>query len=99
MSSNTISVYCISDLHVDYPENVQWVKQVVVPAADETATKENTVLIVAGDVTDRLDLLRTTLSQLKERFGRSVLLLVLLVLVPLLLLLTIPQSFLLQWQP
>eukprot|EP01102_Stenamoeba_stenopodia_P004579 TRINITY_DN14882_c0_g1_i1.p1 TRINITY_DN14882_c0_g1~~TRINITY_DN14882_c0_g1_i1.p1 ORF type:complete len:338 (-),score=39.87 TRINITY_DN14882_c0_g1_i1:31-1044(-) len=62
------AVYCISDLHVDYAENVDWVRQVIVPHDRDEA--KSSILIVAGDVTDKLDLLRETLKALRNRFGK-----------------------------
>lgn len=61
-----VSVYAISDLHTDHKENLAWVKQLRLPA-DESKTsrssshpssQQHDVLIVAGDVSDDLALLR-----------------------------------------
>lgn len=55
-------VLTVSDLHVDYPENLEWVLEL---SAEEF---HEDVLIVAGDVSDRLDLLRRVLSSLGNTF-------------------------------
>lgn len=55
-------VFALSDIHVDYEANAQWVS--TLSARDYTQD----VLILAGDVTDRLRLLRWCLSSLAERF-------------------------------
>ena len=56
-------VYAISDLHIDYPENLEFVR------SWSNDKYRNDVLIVAGDVTDNLQLLETTLRQLKKKFA------------------------------
>ncbi|KAK3244154.1 hypothetical protein CYMTET_46223 [Cymbomonas tetramitiformis] len=53
-------LYVISDLHVDYKQNLHWLQQLR-PVADAA-------LIVAGDVTDNMTLLRECLLLCKERF-------------------------------
>lgn len=57
-------VYAISDLHVDYPENLEWTLSL-----DKTKFV-NDVLILAGDVTDDLELLTRVLQNLRECFSR-----------------------------
>lgn len=55
-------IFAISDIHVDHAENLQWVESL-------SNTKYlNDVLIVAGDVTDRRSLLKSTLTSLTQRF-------------------------------
>lgn len=56
-------VFAISDLHVDILENLEWVKSL-----SETTYKQD-VIIVAGDVTDDMTLLKYTLQNLKEKFS------------------------------
>lgn len=56
-------IFTVSDLHVDYPENLEWV--LALPS-DEFGQD---LLILPGDVTDNLDLLQTTFDVLKSRFG------------------------------
>ena len=57
-----MNVYAVSDLHVDYPENRQWVANLAGAGYDDD------VLIVAGDVSDQTGLLEETLSMLKSGF-------------------------------
>ncbi|XP_070541582.1 uncharacterized protein [Ptychodera flava] len=57
----TRRVFAISDLHVDHPENLKWVE-------NWSESYENDILIVAGDVTDSLPLLKSTLLMLKKKF-------------------------------
>ena len=55
-------VFAISDLHVDYPENLRFIL---------SWSKEkygNHALIVAGDVTDNIALLKSTLETLVNTF-------------------------------
>ena len=54
--------FAVSDIHVDYPENLQWVK-----AIDAEKYAED-VLILAGDVTDDLALLGRVLELLQRKF-------------------------------
>jgi len=53
-------LYTCSDIHTDYPENLQWVKEQ--PARLEDA------VIVAGDVSHELGVLEETLSLFTKRF-------------------------------
>lgn len=53
----------VSDLHVDYARNRQWVEKL---ADGDTAT---TALLVAGDVSHELSLVEQTLGLLAERFA------------------------------
>ena len=57
-------VFCISDIHIDYEENAAWLDKL---PRDEY---RNDILILAGDVTDRLSRLENSLHQLAERFYR-----------------------------
>ena len=57
-------IHAISDLHVDYEPNAQWVREL------SLADYRNDVLIVAGDVSDREDRLRDCLETLARRFWR-----------------------------
>lgn len=56
-------VFTVSDLHVDYPENLEWV--LALPS-DEFG---HDVLVLPGDVTDSLELLKSTFEVLKSKFG------------------------------
>ncbi len=57
-------IFSISDLHLDYSENLQWTKDI--SAFDH---KED-ILILAGDISDKLSLLETTLFQLSSKFNK-----------------------------
>jgi len=61
-SSNTVSVWGISDVHIDYKENLECLL-----ALDPT-TYKNDALIIAGDATDDIDRLEHLLRSLKQRF-------------------------------
>ncbi len=55
-------IWIISDIHVDFTENLQWVKAL----SSEEYTQD--VLILAGDVTHRFDLFRNVLEELRSKF-------------------------------
>lgn len=55
-------VFAISDVHVDYPENLQWILQL-----SETDYQQD-ILILAGDVSDDMNLLARVFASLKEKF-------------------------------
>ena len=55
-------VFAISDLHVDYEDNANWVRNL--PCSEFTKD----ILIVAGDISDSLKLLDWTLTTLAARF-------------------------------
>lgn len=55
-------ILAISDLHTDFMENWQLVEQI-----PETLYRED-VLIVAGDIADRTEVIKRTLSLLRSRF-------------------------------
>ncbi len=57
-------VFAISDLHVDYEPNAQWVRQL------SLSEYRDDVLIVAGDVSDAEDRLRNCLEALSRRFAQ-----------------------------
>jgi hypothetical protein len=57
-----LKVYAISDLHTDYPENLQWVKSL--PASKY----KTSVLVLAGDVSDSPATLEETLEALASKF-------------------------------
>lgn len=57
-------VYAISDLHVDYPENLQWVESLA------ARQYQQDILILAGDVTDDTDLLLQVLRHLVGAFRK-----------------------------
>ena len=55
-------IFAISDLHIDYQENRKLVN------GWSAAKYRDDVVIVAGDVTDNLGLLETTLKGLQTKF-------------------------------
>jgi Icc-related predicted phosphoesterase len=55
-------VFATSDLHTDYKENFVWLTEL-----SDTAYRDDT-LIVAGDVSDRLEIIRQTLLLLRSKF-------------------------------
>ena len=55
-------IFAISDIHVDIPENLRLVE------SWSSNDYLNDVLIVAGDVTDNLSLLKTVLTTLAQKF-------------------------------
>lgn len=58
-----MKVYALSDLHVDYAQNRQWLQALVAGNFGED------VLILAGDISDKLPLLEETLSALVGCFA------------------------------
>ncbi|MFT5392782.1 MAG: putative phosphodiesterase [Gammaproteobacteria bacterium] len=56
-------IYAVSDLHVDFRENMEWVWSL------SSHRYLNDALIVAGDVSDNLQRLELTLVALRERFA------------------------------
>jgi len=55
-------LFATSDLHTDYKENLQWLKSL-----SDTHYRHD-ALIVAGDISDRLYLIRETLLLLRSKF-------------------------------
>jgi len=55
-------VFATSDLHTDYKENFRWLTEL-----SDTAYRGDT-LIVAGDISDRLEIIRETLLLLRSKF-------------------------------
>ena len=56
-------VWTVSDLHVDYKENANFVQQIGI------GPYINDILIVPGDITHDFSLLKKNLLLLKERFA------------------------------
>lgn len=54
-------IYCVSDLHTDYSENMAWVKGV-------TGDKEG-CLVIAGDISHSAAQLEETLSYLVPKYA------------------------------
>ncbi len=59
---DVMRVFCLSDIHIDYEENASWLSTL------STSDYQNDLLILAGDLTDRMELLATGLQQLAARF-------------------------------
>jgi predicted phosphodiesterase len=57
-------VFALSDIHVDYEDNARWITNL------SAADYQHDVLILAGDVTDKLRLLGWCLGTLAKRFHR-----------------------------
>ncbi|HET6977739.1 MAG TPA: metallophosphoesterase [Pyrinomonadaceae bacterium] len=55
-------LFATSDLHTDYKENFRWLQEL-----SDTEYRDD-VLIVAGDVSDRLEIIRETLLLLRSKF-------------------------------
>lgn len=55
-------VFALSDLHAGYPENLNWILQL------SNWKYQNDVLVLAGDVTDRLRVLVRVLNVLRSKF-------------------------------
>jgi predicted phosphodiesterase len=55
-------VFATSDLHTDYKENFHWLAEL-----SDTAYRDD-ALIVAGDISDRLEIIRETLLLLRSKF-------------------------------
>jgi len=55
-------IFALSDLHVDYKSNLDWVL-----ALSKIEYQKDT-LILAGDITDKVDLLKQTFTSLLEKF-------------------------------
>jgi 3',5'-cyclic AMP phosphodiesterase CpdA len=67
-ASATTRVFVVSDLHTDYPENMDWVRRL--PA--EVGAGEGPgvdALVVAGDVAETRDNFARTMEVLRDRFG------------------------------
>eukprot|EP00879_Flechtneria_rotunda_P022187 GHRR01023410.1.p1 GENE.GHRR01023410.1~~GHRR01023410.1.p1 ORF type:complete len:339 (+),score=87.53 GHRR01023410.1:288-1304(+) len=65
--SGSLSVYAVSDLHTDYKENLSWVQNLQ-PCHSCKDTSHTSVLIIAGDISDDIRLLRTTLEAFVSKF-------------------------------
>lgn len=63
-SSTEAKVYAISDIHSDHPANDKWLE--ALPESEYL----HDVLIVAGDVSDKMDVLDKTLTTLRSKFGQ-----------------------------
>ena len=64
LASRMSRIFAISDIHVDIPENRHLVE------SWSATDYQSDVLIVAGDVTDNMSLLKTVLTSLTEKFHK-----------------------------
>src|SRR6185369_1197228 len=55
-------LFATSDLHTDYKENFRWLQEI------SDSEYLNDALIVAGDISDRLEIIRETLELLRSKF-------------------------------
>lgn len=60
-SQDAVRLFCISDVHVDIPQNKKWIEQL--PA------RPNDALIVAGDISEQMDLTQSALRVLKRKYA------------------------------
>ncbi|CAL1128371.1 unnamed protein product [Cladocopium goreaui] len=62
--TKVVRIWAISDLHTDDHHNKEWLDEL------ETKGAANDVLIVAGDISHKWDIIKDTLSFLKARYAR-----------------------------
>lgn len=56
-------IFAISDLHLEYSENLYWLNQI------SKFDYQNDILILAGDISDSLDLIKFAFDELIHRFA------------------------------
>lgn len=61
MSPRIVSLRCVSDIHVDDPQNCRWLERL--------PERPDDVLMVAGDISDNLARAREALRTLKRKYG------------------------------
>ena len=59
-------VFAVSDLHMDYQENTDWLNSL------SSSDYQKDVLIVAGDISDRIVLINHCFNQLAKRFHQVI---------------------------
>lgn len=59
-------VYAVSDIHTDFPGNMQWARDMVAAVGNQ---HRGDVLVVAGDISHDMGIIETTLRLLREAFG------------------------------
>lgn len=62
VEATSLRTFVVSDLHTDYPENMDWVRNL------SRKRHKNDALLVAGDVAETLNNFVLTMSLLKDRF-------------------------------
>ncbi|MCB1672283.1 MAG: metallophosphoesterase [Pseudomonadales bacterium] len=64
MANGIMRVHAISDIHVDYPDNLAWLRML------SSVDYRDDILILAGDVSEDMDLLAETFLLLLGKFRR-----------------------------
>lgn len=64
VSIETMRIFTVSDLHIDYKENAQWLNSL---SLDDY---QDDILILAGDISDNAPLLEHCFKQLSQRFHK-----------------------------
>jgi len=64
-------ILLLSDLHMDYPANQEWLYSLCTSDDHSNAAidSKHTMIIIAGDVSHDMDILRWTFQKLKSKFG------------------------------
>lgn len=55
-------IFAVSDVHTDYTQNLEWIKSL------SNSNYINDVIIVAGDISQQINLIKSTLTILKTKF-------------------------------
>ncbi|KAL9189453.1 hypothetical protein ACHAXT_009128 [Thalassiosira profunda] len=67
---NIQRILLLSDLHMDYPQNQEWLhKMCTTDSGAGDAADAHTMIVVAGDVSHDLEILQWTFQLLKRKFG------------------------------
>lgn len=71
---NVKRIYLLSDLHMDYPANRQWLHDLCSASKNDDDGNEggDTMMIVAGDVSHDLEILSWTFRTLKRRYDEVI---------------------------
>ncbi|GAM22088.1 hypothetical protein SAMD00019534_052630, partial [Acytostelium subglobosum LB1] len=59
-----VQVFCVSDIHTDFPSNMEYIKTLPVVA--------DGILIVCGDISDNINIMESTLSILRTKYPIAV---------------------------
>eukprot|EP00984_Skeletonema_dohrnii_P028262 scaffold18187_cov118-Skeletonema_dohrnii-CCMP3373.AAC.3 len=66
---NIERVLLLSDLHCDYSENREWLSNLATTDEHNASSSEQTMILIAGDVSHDLQILRWTFQTLKQTFA------------------------------
>ncbi|KAL7494940.1 hypothetical protein ACHAWT_003530 [Skeletonema menzelii] len=66
---NIERVFLLSDLHCDYSENREWLSNLTTTDEVNNCSAEKTMILIAGDVSHDLQILRWTFQTLKQTFA------------------------------